>query len=272
MRAALTVMIFLMVASTGVSAEALLNETFSLPGEFPSHWNVLSGTVVVEDGWAHGYATGEDDPIFVLSDPASLRWSDITLDVDTRWTSNEAYCYSRIFFNLQSTTAWRPNYYPPDGYMLDMKAQQDNIVLSKFVGGVGETLSLLYYEITPDVAYHVRIAVADGEISVTINGQLAMQVHDETFPVGTIGFSASTGGGAWTYVDSYYDNVLVSGTLLPGRGACCFQAGICLVGTESDCTSVGGSYMGDDTDCELTSCQPTPVQGITWGQVRGMFR
>ena len=272
MRAALTVMIFLMFASTGVRAEELLNETFSDPGQFPSMWNVLSGTVAVEDGWAHGHASGEDDPIFVLRDPAALRWTNITMDVDTRWTSNESYSYCRIFFYLQSTTAWQPNLYPPNGYMLDMKVQQQNIVLSRFVGGSGETLSLLYYPVAAGVTYHVQIAVANGDISVAINGQTAMQVHDDTFPSGTIGFSASTGGGSWTYIDSYYDNVFVSGNLLPGRGACCFQAGICLLGTEADCTAVGGSYMGDGTTCEQTPCQPTPVECATWGQVRGAFR
>ena len=272
MRVALIAVTFLVLASTGGYAEDLLNETFSDPGQFPDTWNVLYGTVAVEEGWAHGHASGEDDPIFVLRDPAALRWHNITLDVDTRWTSNESYSYCRIFFYLQSTTEWQPNLYPPNGYMLDLKVQQQNIVLSRFVGGSGATLSLIYYPVTAGATYHVRIAVRDGDISVAIDGQPAIQVHDGTFPSGTIGFSASTGGGSWTYVDSYTDNVFVSGSLLPGRGACCFQAGACLLGTEADCVMVGGSYMGDGTTCESTPCQPTPIQVITWGEIKATFR
>ncbi len=272
MRVALTVVAILALANTGGYAEELLNETFSDPGQFPDTWNVLGGTVVVADGWAHGHATGEDDPIFVVKDPASLQWHNITFDVDTRWTSNDAWCYDRIFFYLQSTTDWQWNLYPPNGYMLDMKSEQANIVLSRFVNGVGETLSLLNYAVPSGVTYHVRITASDGNIAVAINGQPVMDVQDDAFTSGTIGFSASTGGAAWSYVDSYYDNVVITGNTLPLPGACCFGSGVCLQGTELDCVAVGGTYMGELTTCVSTPCQPTVVQPATWGRIKTSFR
>jgi hypothetical protein len=211
MRTSCVLVLILVLSATRAFPEQCLTETFSDSSQFSGTWSVIHGTVAVELDWAHGHATGEDDPIFVLKDPASLQWQDISIDVDTYWNSNDAWCYDRLFFYLQSNTDWQPNLYPPNGYMFEMKAEQDNIGLTKFVGGSGTTLSLLNYTVTRGSMYHVRIVTLNGDISVYIGGVLAMHVSDNTFTSGTIGFGASTGGGGATYVDSYYDDVVVEG-------------------------------------------------------------
>ena len=45
-------------------------------------------------------------------------------------------------------------------------------------------------------------------------------------------------------------------------GACCFTDGSCTVGTEEACTTAGGTYEGNDTDCDPNPCpQPCDLPG-----------
>ena len=44
----------------------------------------------------------------------------------------------------------------------------------------------------------------------------------------------------------------------PGSGACCLGDGSCEINSEDACLISGGSYEGDDTDCDSTSC-PQPM-------------
>lgn len=46
----------------------------------------------------------------------------------------------------------------------------------------------------------------------------------------------------------------------PGVGACCNRDGTCFVGLQSDCTSTGGTYQGDGSDCATVNC-PQPDFG-----------
>lgn len=44
------------------------------------------------------------------------------------------------------------------------------------------------------------------------------------------------------------------------QGACCFADGSCLFDAETDCVTAGGTYQGNDTDCDPNPCpQPTPT-------------
>jgi len=58
----------------------------------------------------------------------------------------------------------------------------------------------------------------------------------------------------------------------PATGACCFPAGVCLQGTQLDCLTVGGSYLGDGTLCIPNPCQPVAVERDTWGRVKASYR
>jgi hypothetical protein len=55
-------------------------------------------------------------------------------------------------------------------------------------------------------------------------------------------------------------------------GACCFPDGACTVLTRSQCTDQEGTYQGDGSVCEPNPCQPTAVEGTTWGRIRASFR
>jgi hypothetical protein len=43
----------------------------------------------------------------------------------------------------------------------------------------------------------------------------------------------------------------------PGAGGCCLPSGVCEVHTSADCSSLGGTYRGDGTDCTGVTC-PQP--------------
>jgi hypothetical protein len=60
----------------------------------------------------------------------------------------------------------------------------------------------------------------------------------------------------------------------PGNevGACCFPNGACLQGSQTDCQSLGGVYMGDGVSCDPDPCQATPVRTATWGMIRSAYR
>lgn len=40
------------------------------------------------------------------------------------------------------------------------------------------------------------------------------------------------------------------------KGACCLAQGICMVGTDSDCTAANGTYAGDGVSCAPNPCPP----------------
>jgi hypothetical protein len=55
-------------------------------------------------------------------------------------------------------------------------------------------------------------------------------------------------------------------------GACCFADGSCQVLTSAECSSQGGSYQGNDTDCDPNPCEVVPTQSTTWGQIKSLYR
>jgi len=42
-------------------------------------------------------------------------------------------------------------------------------------------------------------------------------------------------------------------------GACCHAGGACTLETETSCTGMGGTFLGDATDCEPNCCAQTPT-------------
>ncbi len=76
-------------------------------------------------------------------------------------------------------------------------------------------------------------------------------------------------------ISYYYDTTQLDFTVEtagPPMGACCFASGACLLGTEVDCATAGGSYAGDDTACDPNPCEPTPVEPTTWGRIKASYR
>lgn len=53
------------------------------------------------------------------------------------------------------------------------------------------------------------------------------------------------------------DNTPVATTIPPPVGtvgACCFDGGLCFTLTEDGCNAAGGTYQGDNTDCDPNPC------------------
>jgi hypothetical protein len=55
-------------------------------------------------------------------------------------------------------------------------------------------------------------------------------------------------------------------------GACCLADGSCTVVDQRACEDQDGAYQGDDSTCEPDPCEPTAVEGTTWGRIRASFR
>ena len=51
---------------------------------------------------------------------------------------------------------------------------------------------------------------------------------------------------------------------IPPQGACCFEDGSCQVLLQDECNTLGGTYVGDDTVCEPTTC-PQPEACCFYG-------
>jgi hypothetical protein len=192
------------------------HEDFEDPHSFWENWSVMEGDVVVEPGgfgfgeyWAHGHATGEEDPIILVRDPSSLTWSNYGFHFDTMFSSNDSWSYARAYFYVQSTEDWVYTHGPRFGYGISMGAHQDNVWLYRFVEGAAHLIAETPHPISSGVRYTVRILVMNPTIIVTINGSEVIVANDSAYTSGTIGLGASTGGGGWTYVDSYYDNIAV---------------------------------------------------------------
>jgi len=63
------------------------------------------------------------------------------------------------------------------------------------------------------------------------------------------GYSSSSSG----------DYILFVNCTPPGQGACCFVDGRCVVDTQQNCGTNGGTYQGDNTVCDPNPCpQPPP--------------
>jgi hypothetical protein len=54
-------------------------------------------------------------------------------------------------------------------------------------------------------------------------------------------------------------------------GACCVPGALCQIMTQAACTTAVGQYMGDGSICEANTCV-TPIEVVTWGQVKALYR
>ncbi|MFN8549152.1 MAG: hypothetical protein U0527_14570 [Candidatus Eisenbacteria bacterium] len=55
-------------------------------------------------------------------------------------------------------------------------------------------------------------------------------------------------------------------------GACCLTDGSCIATTSEQCGSQSGTYRGDGTICDESSCvPPVAVKTVTWGRMKSLF-
>ena len=55
-------------------------------------------------------------------------------------------------------------------------------------------------------------------------------------------------------------------------GACCLFDGVCIVLTEAECQTKGGTYQGDDVTCDDAECAPLGACCIPFDICVGRFR
>jgi hypothetical protein len=73
------------------------------------------------------------------------------------------------------------------------------------------------------------------------------------------GWAGGGGGGGAYHIELTGAQFAVYGPP-PSTGGCCYENGTCQVVTANSCTSLGGTYQGDDSTCEPNLC-PAPATG-----------
>ncbi len=55
-------------------------------------------------------------------------------------------------------------------------------------------------------------------------------------------------------------------------GACCGPDGTVPIKTADDCMAAQGAWLGNAVECSTVGCQQTPVDGLSWGRVKSLYR
>ena len=137
------------------------------------------------------------------------------LEYDMKFKSNDAWSYSFAHFGVQSNSS--AFYFFSDGYELFLNSYENEVILKKIVSATQTELERVSYSISRDFLYHVKIYFSSGIIKCYLNDELLINVSDSTFLKGSFGFGAATGGGTWTHVTLYLDNIKVSSHTQPSE-------------------------------------------------------
>jgi hypothetical protein len=183
--------------------DVLLHEQFDDPVWFPFHWNTLEATFTVFDDKVTGHGEGGDEPTLVYGDPASLLWGNVDFRSGVGVYTSAARSYLRTYFCLQSN--WDVN----NGYRLELQSAEDVIVLSKLIDGIETVIQECPYDVPKNYGTWIRITLLSGHIYIYIGDDLVIQARDSSYSHGTIGLSARTEGGAHTFIDVGWDDVVV---------------------------------------------------------------
>lgn len=91
------------------------------------------------------------------------------------------------------------------------------------------------------------------DLSVTEVEQI---MQDTCIDMGATGYDTTFG---WGRANLYGAALAAQETVKPvtPTGACCLADGDCIVNTEDECTTLAGTYNGDETDCSSANC-PVP--------------
>jgi len=128
----------------------------------------------------------------------------------------------------------------------------------------------IWYQFIPQCTGDVTVSICDADfdarlavyfISCPTGPDQAIACDDNSCSGGEaeVTFSAQANFTYWIRIGAANPDVFGTGTLnvtcgQPVTGACCLSDGSCSVATEADCTTQGGVYQGDATDCGSASC------------------
>jgi uncharacterized repeat protein (TIGR01451 family) len=159
-----------------------------------------------EPDYTCGSEGGAHDALLMYLGPGSFDWADYRFEVTARL--NDPGVFQGMWFRGYWEESELNRRYVT-GYYLDWRVnrQKDNIRLARLPdsGDLADPvfLDVADYPLTAGAWYRVAVEVRGSNIKAFINNQLVMNVDDDKWPTGTVGFFAyKVKEGAW-------DNVLV---------------------------------------------------------------
>jgi hypothetical protein len=246
-----------MVAGT---AHAQWSDNFNRPdGPIGPDWTAVSGTWAIASN--QGMHTGTGVNTVLQHNSASLQYdlSVTTLDIH-KIPGNTANAFVAALIGLGGTNT----------LMVKIQAQAgtdmfSNIGIYRATNGTGWGTypgGLPFSVLTaPFQSARMTISFPNAD---TIQCDLDTNFDgtpDQTYQsaaVSTLSLGTQHGIGAWLQ-NATFDNWGV-GPVGP-TGACCLTSGAsnCIVTTSASCTSLGGTYSGDNVTCAVANCAPLPT-------------
>lgn len=177
--------------------------------------------------------------------------------------------------SLQGDTFLARNDYDPgsggcaSGYA---EAGKDVVYLLNLVAG--DVVDLTYTQLNYDTAFYIVTDCGNVAGSCVVGA-------DDTFSgeAETIYWVVGSTGTYYLILDSYGSNSGGPWTLdyniscpVQAEGACCFADGSCAIMTREGCNGEGGTYQGDNTDCDPNPCQAVATESSTWGAIKAQYR
>jgi hypothetical protein len=133
----------------------------------------------------------------------SMSWNNYNVSFDfeifTSWCC--FWHYMNFYFYSQSANL------DDNTYQITTSNQNNTIVLSKNVNGVGTELASASYSFSDSFIYHIDVEAKEGQIKVYVDNSLVMDVSDSTFSSGAFGLGVSNAGADNNKV--HFDNVIV---------------------------------------------------------------
>ncbi len=170
-------------------------------GNLDGTGNNMLRTTVSNDG------TGVNDYSVAYYAP-SMAYSDYSLSFDfmfdgstARYNKLSMRFYGQDMSNIFSQT-----------YLISAGPYQNYLSLYRYDDGGylgGIQLGSVTYDFASNVTYHGDIQVNDGNIGIYINGELLIDVFDDTYTSGAFGFGSGNAG-TENNRTTYWDNIVVS--------------------------------------------------------------
>lgn len=147
------------------------------------------------------------------------------------------------------------------------------------VGPVGPLPGAPTLPYTPQVESPANAFLSDKVNWMQVTGTYTAAGGESYITIGNFHDNASTNIsplGAGSYTGTYYYVDDVSVTAQPGGPAlqaCCLgSSGNCTMLEPGECTLVGGTPLGPGTTCGPVPCLPVPVEKLTWGSIKAIYR
>lgn len=147
------------------------------------------------------------------------------------------------------------------------------------VGPVGPVPGAPTLPYTPQVESPANTFLSDKVNWMQVTGSYTAAGGESHITIGNFHDNAATNIsplGAGSYTGTYYYVDDVSVTAQPGGPvlqACCLgSTGNCTMLDPGECTLVGGTPLGPGTICDSVPCLPVPVEKLTWGSLKAIYR